>query len=57
MKKVAKIIKIEDQDKIRRIETLNMTGFERVMNLAKRMGAWDKPIVKKVEIRKLEFIK
>ncbi len=57
MEKVVTIGKVEDQDEMRRSDTLAKTGGQRIMAMAERMGTWNKPIIKKVEIRKLEFSK
>ena len=55
MEKIVVIGKVEDQDKIRRSDTHTKTGIERMMAIAERMGTWNKPIIRKVEIRKLRF--
>ncbi len=55
MEKVVVIGKVEDQDEIRRSDTWAMTGTERMMAIAERMGTWNKPIIRKVEIRKLDY--
>jgi len=53
--KTVTIGKVNEQDAWRRIDCLKMKGSERVLAIAERMETWDKPLVKKVEIRMLEF--
>ncbi len=57
MDKTVIIGKVEEQDNWRRVDCSKMKGSERVLAMAERMQTWNKPLVKKVKIRKLEFLK
>lgn len=57
MNKTVIIGRVDEQDEWRRFDCSKMNGSERVLAIAKRMKTWNKPLVKKIKIRKLEFAK